>query len=99
MRRLGVKGIHIAERDTQRAREPKPHGVFVNTWSVEGFCAEGLQPSELGWGTHEKKMPANARRHDFGCDAAIYLDPARRRDAGAVMDAVGAGAARLYDHP
>ncbi|HUZ31288.1 MAG TPA: saccharopine dehydrogenase C-terminal domain-containing protein [Xanthobacteraceae bacterium] len=73
MQRVGVKGIHIAERDTQRARSPKPHGVFVNTWSVEGFCAEGLQPAELGWGTHEKKMPANARRHDFGCDAAIYL--------------------------
>jgi len=73
MQRAGVKGIHIAERDTQRARDPKPRGVFVNTWSVEGFCAEGLQPSELGWGTHEKIMPANARRHDFGCDAAIYL--------------------------
>jgi homospermidine synthase len=73
MRRLGVKGIHIAERDTQRARDPKPRGKFVNTWSVEGFVAEGLQPSELGWGTHEKTMPAGARRHDFGCDAAIYL--------------------------
>ena len=42
--RLGVKGIHIAERDTQRARTPKPRGKFVNTWSVEGFIAEGLQP-------------------------------------------------------
>jgi homospermidine synthase len=73
MQRIGVKGIHIAERDTQRARAPKPRGVFVNTWSVEGFCAEGLQPSELGWGTHEKTMPANAHRHDFGCGAAIYL--------------------------
>jgi homospermidine synthase len=71
--RLGIKGIHIAERDTQRARAPKPQNVFVNTWSVEGFCSEGLQPSELGWGTHEKHMPENARRHDFGCDAAIYL--------------------------
>ena len=73
MQRAGVKGIHIAERDTQRARRPKPRNMFVNTWSVEGFCAEGLQPSELGWGTHEKIMPANAYRHDFGCDAAIYL--------------------------
>jgi homospermidine synthase len=73
MQRAGVKGIHIAERDTQRARTPKPRQVFVNTWSVEGFCAEGLQPSELGWGTHEKTMPANGHRHDFGCDAAIYL--------------------------
>jgi len=73
MWRIGVKGIHIAERDTQRARAPKPPGKFVNTWSVEGFIAEGLQPSELGWGTHEKTLPPGARRHDFGCDAAIYL--------------------------
>jgi len=73
MQRVGVKGIHIAERDTQRARQPKPRGVFVNTWSVEGFVAEGLQPAELGWGTHEKELPAIGRKHDFGCDAAIYL--------------------------
>ncbi|MBV9628416.1 MAG: homospermidine synthase [Xanthobacteraceae bacterium] len=71
--RLGVKGIHIAERDTQRARDPKPMGKFVNTWSVEGFVSEGLQPAELGWGTHEKELPANGRRHNFGCEAAIYL--------------------------
>ena len=69
----GVKGIHIAERDTQRAREPKPRGKFVNTWSVEGFCSEGLQPAELGWGTHEKSCRPNGSTHDFGCDAAIYL--------------------------
>ncbi len=72
-RKLGVKGIHIAERDTQRAREPKPFQVFVNTWSVEGFISEGLQPSELGWGTHEKALPPDGKTHDFGCDAAIYL--------------------------
>ncbi|MGE3936272.1 MAG: homospermidine synthase [Rhodospirillaceae bacterium] len=73
MRDLGVKGVHIAERDTQRAGTPKPQDVFRNTWSIEGFISEGLQPSELGWGTHERHMPAQARRHDFGCDAAIYL--------------------------
>jgi homospermidine synthase len=73
MQRVGIKGIHIAERDTQRARDPKPRGKFVNTWSVEGFVAEGLQPSELGWGTHEKTMPPGSARHEFGCDAAIYL--------------------------
>jgi homospermidine synthase len=68
-----VKGIHIAERDTQRAEHPKPMGVFVNTWSVEGFVSEGMQPAELGWGTHETWMPENARTHDKGCGAAIYL--------------------------
>ena len=72
-RTLGIKGIHIAERDTQRAKHPKPLEVFVNTWSVEGFISEGLQPSELGWGTHEKWMPANGREHKAGSQAAIYL--------------------------
>jgi homospermidine synthase len=71
--RAGAKGIHIAERDTQRAKSEKPMQVFVNTWSVEGFVSEGMQPAELGWGTHETWMPANGRRHAAGCGAAIYL--------------------------
>ncbi|PWB82533.1 MAG: homospermidine synthase [Methylocystaceae bacterium] len=71
--RLGVKGVHIAERDTQRAETPKPRNVFVNTWSVEGFVSEGLQPAELGWGTHEKSLPDIAGTHSTGCGAAIYL--------------------------
>jgi homospermidine synthase len=74
MRGAGVKGIHIAERDTQRARDPKPMGVFVNTWSVEGFISEGLQPAELGWGTHEKALPQEGHTHAFGSGAAIYLN-------------------------
>ncbi|MCL8381250.1 homospermidine synthase [Xanthobacter aminoxidans] len=72
-RSLGIKGIHIAERDTQRAREPKVMGQFWNTWSVEGFVSEGLQPAELGWGTHEKTLPPDGRTHEAGCGAAIYL--------------------------
>jgi len=72
-KKAGIKGIHIAERDTQRAKQPKPPEVFVNTWSVEGFISEGLQPAELGWGTHERWMPANARKHKAGCQAAIYM--------------------------
>jgi homospermidine synthase len=70
---LGVKGIHIAERDTQRTKNPKPFDTFWNTWSVEGFISEGLQPAELGWGTHEKWMPDTGRTHATGCGAAIYL--------------------------
>jgi homospermidine synthase len=70
---VGVKGIHIAERDTQRARHPKPRDVFVNTWSVEGFLSEGMQPAELGWGTHETWMPDNAREQKEGSRAAIFL--------------------------
>jgi homospermidine synthase len=73
-RRLDVKVIHIAERDTQFAEFAKRPGEFVNTWSIEGFVSEGCQPAELGWGTHEKTIPVQGRRHDFGCDAAIYLE-------------------------
>ena len=76
MSRLGVKGIHIAERDTQLAKSPKPVGTFVNTWSVEGFISEGKQPAELGWGTHEKKLPPEARTHKTGSKAAIFLERA-----------------------
>jgi homospermidine synthase len=72
-RRLGVKVIHIAERDTQVSNVPKAMGEFVNTWSVDGFVSEGQQPSELGWGTHERNFPRDGKRHDFGCMAAIYL--------------------------
>jgi len=71
--RLGVKVIHVAERDTQVADRPKKPGEFVNTWSVDGFVGEGCQPAELGFGTHEKALPADGHRHGFGCDAAIYL--------------------------
>jgi len=71
--RLGVKVIHIAERDTQVSLIPKEPGEFVNTWSIDGFVSEGSQPAELGWGTHERHFPADGRRHDFGSGAAIYL--------------------------
>lgn len=71
---LGVKVIHIAERDTQASAKPKKIGEFVNTWSIDGFHSESCQPSEMGWGTHEKKLPEGGREHDFGCGAAIYLE-------------------------
>jgi homospermidine synthase len=72
-RKLGIKVIHIAERDTQLSSKPKEFNEFVNTWSVDGFVSEGQQPSELGWGTHEKNFPRDGKRFDFGNGAAIYL--------------------------
>ena len=95
MSRVGVKGIHIAERDTQRATSEKPMGVFVNTWSVEGFVSEGLQPAELGWGTHEKWMPEKRRTHHDRLAGGDLPAPARRGHASALLDADRAGAARL----
>jgi len=71
--KLGVKVVHCAERDTQVANPGKQRFEFVNTWSVDGFVGEGTQPCELGWGSHENHFPPDGMRHDYGCDAAIYL--------------------------
>ncbi|MCE2854453.1 MAG: saccharopine dehydrogenase NADP-binding domain-containing protein [Ilumatobacteraceae bacterium] len=60
----GTKVIHISERDTQLAVEPKRVNEFVNTWSVDGLYEEGIAPAELGWGTHEKTLPNNAWQHE-----------------------------------
>src|SRR5215472_10162455 len=43
-KRLDVRVIHIAERDTQVSSIPKEPNEFVNTWSVDGFVSEGSQP-------------------------------------------------------
>lgn len=75
-RQLGIRAIHIAERDTQASKRRKQRDEFVNTWSVVAFVGEGLQPSELGWGSHERHWPTDAARHGYGCDAAIYLERA-----------------------
>ena len=64
---------HRRARYPARQATPKPLEVFVNTWSVEGFLSEGMQPAELGWGTHEKRLPKNGFKHKVGCQAAIYL--------------------------
>jgi homospermidine synthase len=47
--KLGIKSIHIAEKDTQASRTIKHDQEFVNTWSIEGLVEEGKQPAELGW--------------------------------------------------
>jgi homospermidine synthase len=71
---LGVKVMHVAERDTQVSNVPKMPGEFVNTWSVDGFVSEGSQPAELGWGTHERHFPDDGGRHARGSGCAIYLN-------------------------
>ena len=70
---LTVKVIHISERDTQVSDKPKLLNEFVNTWSVEGLYEEGVAPAELGWGTHEKKLPAMAYEHKSGPKTQIAI--------------------------
>jgi homospermidine synthase len=70
---LGLKVIHISERDTQITNRPKEVNEFVNTWSVEGFYEEGTAPTEMGWGTHELTLPPGARLHVSGPRNQICL--------------------------
>ena len=72
--RIGMKVVHVAERDTQFAIPQKRPGEFVNTWSVDGFVGEGSQPSELGWGSHEKHFPHDGVEYDFGPRCSIFLN-------------------------
>lgn len=57
----GVKAVHISEVDTQDDSRTLLRGEFANTWSAEGLYSESwLQRAELGWGSHECTLPANA---------------------------------------
>jgi homospermidine synthase len=52
---------------------PKQVDEFVNTWSVEVFREEGTTTAEMGWGTHEKELPAFAYQHKSGPRNQICL--------------------------
>ena len=69
----GTKVIHISERDTQESPRYKAVDEFVNTWSIEGFYEEGTAPAEMGWGTHERKLPKNAHVPVGGPGNQIFL--------------------------
>ncbi len=72
-KKLGVKVIHCSERDTQITNRPKEVNEFVGTWSIEGLREEGTAPAEMGWGTHEKKLPALAHVPPIGPKNQIFL--------------------------
>ena len=71
---LGVRVIQVSERDTQHALAERVAGEFVNTWSVDGFVAEALQPVEMGWGTHEAHGPwqQQVRTHAVGDRSGVW---------------------------
>ncbi len=70
---LGIKVIHCSERDTQITNKPKEIDEFVGTWSIEGLREEGISPSEIGWGTHEKKFPKTTHKPPHGPKNQIFL--------------------------
>ncbi len=70
---LGIKVIHVSERDTQITNKPKEIDEFVGTWSIEGLREEGVAPAEMGWGTHEKMLPPLAYVPEYGPKNQIFL--------------------------
>jgi len=72
-KKLGIKVIHCSERDTQIANRPKEVNEFVGTWSIEGLREEGTAPAEIGWGTHESKLPPLAEIPPCGPKNQIFL--------------------------
>lgn len=70
---LGIKTIHISEKDTQTSKTPKIANEFINTWSVEGFIEEAIAPAEMGWGTHERSIPKGGLEHKNGPCNQIFL--------------------------
>ena len=77
---LGVTLIQISERDTQAADRPKRPNEFVNTWSIDGFVDELMQPVELSLGTDERARPPGAAWHRRE-SGTIYL----KRPGGATF--------------
>ncbi len=71
--RLGIKAIHIAERDTQVSHHAKQVDEFVNTWSIDGFVSEGCQPAEMGWGSHERAIPDDGELLSSGTALGMIL--------------------------
>jgi homospermidine synthase len=88
---LGVRAIHITERDTQTLRRPRPAGRFWNSWSAVGLVAEALDPVQLGRGTHEGgPLPGDLEVRNMRIVPARGMDvrawsysPARRGRGGA----------------
>ena len=61
--------------------------------------SEGMQPAELGWGTHEKWMPGTATSTRLGRGAAIYLTQPGANTRVRSWTPDRPGAIRLPGHP
>lgn len=70
---LGVKVIHCSERDTQITNKAKQVDEFVGTWSIEGLREEATSPVEMGWGTHEVRLPPLTSVPHHGPKNQIFL--------------------------
>jgi len=60
---MSLRTVHCSERDTQVSKVKREKNTFMNTWGPYSFYSEGVDPVQLGWGTHEdEKLTPFARR-------------------------------------
>ncbi len=97
-RDLNVEVIQIAERDTQVSDHAKRHGEFVNTWSIDGFVDELMQPSEISIGVHEVGLPRRARQHRAGSGTLYLQQPGGGTFARSWTPSVGGYQGMLVTH-
>lgn len=97
-RELEVSVIQISERDTQASDRPKRHGEFINTWSIDGFVDELMQPAEFSYGTDEKRMPRRARQHRAGSGTMYLPRPGGGTFARSWTPSVGGFQGMLVSH-
>ena len=59
--KMGLRTIHISEKDTQIISKPKRVNEYVNSWASDSvsWYDEAFSFLEISWGTHEDKMPPN----------------------------------------
>ena len=100
MQRAGVKGIHIAERDTQRAREAEAARHVRQHLVGRGLLSRKAcsRPSSAG-ARMRRRLPANGFQHTTGCDAAIYLTQPGADTRVRSWTPTAQGAVRLPGHP
>ena len=97
-RDLNISTIQISERDTQASQRPKRQGEFINTWSIDGFVDELMQPSEFSFGTFEKRRPGGAREHRPGSGTLYMKRPGASTFARSWVPSIGGFQGMLVTH-
>ena len=92
---LGIKAIHVAERDTQIPERPKLAAEFVNTWSISGFVNEGSQPAELVG--RRTAFPGGWTETRFRQSSSNLPAAPRCRHPRPQLDTVGGTVHRIFD--
>ncbi len=97
-RQLGIQVIQVSERDTQAADRPKRPNEFVNTWSIDGFVDELMQPVELSLGSHEAARPRGASWHGRNAGSIFLQRPGGATTARSWLPSLGGFQGLLMSH-